>query len=308
MSHSTKLRIFTLGATLLVLANVTLARDTAATAAFTNESIAGKYALVQTGTGGQAPTAGVGLLTADAAGNLWGHLLVSVPDAAPGARKFSEIPLRFTYTLHRDGTGRMTLTNAPIKEATFLITKAAPRFVRHGHYFYPAGLIAQEITAIGKEAGALQGNLITATLTRLPEGEDGFTTASLSGKYTVVIAATGGAPATAGQALVIDDEQGNFTGKIKFHNVDPVTGERSFVELPASGSFSVNPDGTGKIEFRDTIIKEAHFVVTKAERRTVRFGQHVYPGVKVALETALVIKEPGPGGHLLTGTSVRLPE
>jgi hypothetical protein len=275
---------------------------------FTNESIAGKYAIVQTGKGGRAVTAGVGVVEADAQGNMNGYIIVNTTDTQSGARKFTEIPLSLTYLIHPDGTGRITLRNAPIKEAAFTVTRAEQRFARFGGREYPGGKVALEISVIGKEPGELQGNLITVTLTRMPADNNGFTNASLVGKYAINVVATGGTPATAAAGSLTDDEEGNFLGRLVFNIVDPLTGERRFIELPTGGSFTVNPDGTGKIIFSAGAMKEAVFVITKAERRFVRVGNLLLPREMVALETALIAKEPGDGGHLLTGTATRLPE
>ena len=96
----------------------------------------------------------------------------------------------------------------------------------------------------------------------------------------------------------------------KYNVVNQQTGERSFLEFPPGGTFTINPDGTGKLKFTNAgvVIKESVFVITKAERRAVRFGNQVIPGDKVAVEIALVAKEANGQGHLLTGIATRLPE
>lgn len=284
---------------------------------FTNAGIAGRYALILTGKGGRAPTAGIGVVTADAEGNISGYALVNIPEAASlSQRHFVEIPIRGSYVVYPDGTGKITLLEEAIKEAAFSITKFERPLIRFGNQTIPGPKQAREIAAIGKDPGAPMGNLITATLSRLPEGNDAFTAAAQAGTLSIVITATGGTTATAGQIQARLDAQGNFNGTTKYNIVNQQSelagsaGERTFIEFPTGGTFTVNPDGTGKLNFTGAgvVVKEAVFVVTKAERRAVRFGNQVIPGEKVALEIALVAKELNGQGHLLTGVATRLPE
>ncbi len=298
-------------ALLCALAGAALARDLVTADAFTNESLAGRYALTLTGKGGRAPTAGIGVLTLDAQGNLSGYTIVNLPEAqATSQRHFREIPLRGTYIVNADGAGKIFLLEEAVTEATFSVTKVERRWLQLGDGRIPGALLAQELTVIGKNPGAFAGNLITATLRRLPEGNDAFTAAAQAGQLSIVVSATGGAPATAGQIRANLDAQGNFNGTAQYNIVNQQTGERTFIEFPTGGTFTVNPDGTGKLSFTGAgvVVKEAVFVITQAERRAVRFGNQIIPGEKIALEIALVAKELNLQGHLLTGVSTRLPE
>jgi hypothetical protein len=296
-----------LAAALFVFAALPVAAFADGNDDFTNAGLAGRYAVTVTGKGGQSPTAGVGVVEFDAQGGVAGRLVFNLPDAQTGARTFADIPLTGSYLLHPDGTGKVILVGAAIKEAVFTVTRAERRFARSGPHLFAREKVAQELALFGKELGALQNNLLTATATRLSDS-GGFTHASLAGRYALAVSAAGGQSPTAALGVVAKDAQGNLTGSLLFNLADPQTGERFVFEMPTSGDYVVNPDGTGKITFLGGAVKEAAFVITRAEQRFVRVGAHVFPREWVALEVALLAKEPGEGGHLLTGTATRLPE
>jgi hypothetical protein len=245
---------YLLGAALGLLA---ILPSAAFAADFTNASLAGRYAIVLTGGGGRTPTAGVGVVEADAAGNLEGETKFNVPDAQPGQREFITVPLLSRYEINPDGTGKIRELLCSITEATLVITRAERRFVRSGAQLLPREKIALEIALLGRELAQPEMTLVTATLYRLPDGA--FTSDSFAGAYALTIKAAGGAPPSGAVGVFSDKAAGVFKGHLSFNVVDPQTGQRMFLEMPSEGTYTVNPDGAGRITFLSGPVKEVPF-------------------------------------------------
>jgi hypothetical protein len=74
-----------------------------------NASFRGPYAVTTVGRGGQSLIAGVGVFTYDGAGKFSGLNTFNVAGSSFGQRNLIKFPVKGTYAVDEDGTGRATL-------------------------------------------------------------------------------------------------------------------------------------------------------------------------------------------------------
>ncbi len=138
---------------------------------------------------------------------------------------------------------------------------------------------------------------------------EGYTNASVKGKWAVTTIT--GANNAASINLVTADENGALTGSGILNVPGLFMPRRERIETTFSGTYDVNPDGTGTMTNTFTtntgLTATVHLdvIVTKAE---------VVDGVKVAMEMAGFYQEPGTFmlegkfGLMTTFTITRLPD
>lgn len=267
---------------------------------FTNDSMAGTYALACIGRGGQAQTAAVSVLTFDGKGNVSGSGTANVPAAVFGQRERVTATFKGTYKVDDNGSGygstHMTSTMADGSshqvDTIFLITKAE---------LVNGVKVAQEISMMQEAVDATTGSLMVYSAIRYPD-EGKFSFASFRGTYGGPGIARGNeVPAMAiGVGAVNFDGNGGFTA-VDIQNL-PVSGglfhERRMVTFDTPhGQYTINEDGTGTIIGQNG---QAIMVVTRAK---------AVEGVKVCLEYFFVTNDllPPTGNLVTTFVSKRLP-
>ena len=138
---------------------------------------------------------------------------------------------------------------------------------------------------------------------------EGYTNASVKGKWAVTTIT--GANNAASIGLLTADENGAFTGSGILNAPGLFMPRRERIETTFSGTYDVNPDGSGTLTNTFTtntgmsVTIHMDVIVTKAE---------VVDGVKVATELAGFYQEPGTFmlegklGLMTTFTATRLPD
>lgn len=265
---------------------------------FTNDSLAGTYALVGIGRGGPIQTASVGVITFDGKGKVFGSGTRNAPGATFSTRVLEKTSFEGTYQVNEDGSGYgstnmiSTMADGSSGEVktTFLITKAE---------LVGGVKIAQEMSLMQDTVDPASGGLIMYSAIRHPD-EGKFSLASFSGTY-------GGPGIARGNqvpAIAIGVGAVNFEGNGEFTAVDvqnlPGTlfNERQSVTFDTpEGRYTVNEDGTGQIIGQNG---EAVMVITRAK---------VVDDVKVCLEYFFVTNDllPPTGNLVTTFVTKRMP-
>lgn len=131
-----------------------------------------------------------------------------------------------------------------------------------------------------------------------------FSNRSLIGSYSLV--GVGGANEAASVGITRFDGAGGATRTLTLNEPDPDGAGRLVIEIPATGSYTVRPDGTGMAIFLNELPDGSKipfhfdFVVTEASRRG--------PRAKVATKIRLIQREPGIAAKLVIFDLARLPD
>ena len=147
---------------------------------------------------------------------------------------------------------------------------------------------------------ALAGGIFSES--RAPERRR-FTNRSLEGSYALV--GVGGDHEAASVGITRFDGRGGAWRSLVLNQPDPSGSGRTRSTIPATGSYSVNADGTGTAEFLNELPDGSivpftfDFVITDARR-----GGRSY----VALSLHMVQRESGIAAQLVTFVLTRLPE
>ena len=266
---------------------------------FTNASLAGTYALVGIGRGGQTPTASVGVFTFDGHGNVSGTEIKNAAGLAFNDRQLVKSSFRGTYTVDDNGSGygSTTMTAAMSDgssrqiQTILLITKAES---------IGSVKIAQELSLMQQTVDPISGSLMMYAATRHPDGGK-FSLASFQGTYGGPGIARGNqTPAIAiGIGAVHFDGKGGFTGVDVQNLPADLFHERRIATFDTShAKYTVNEDGTGTIVGDNN--SQAQLVITKAR---------VVEGIKVGLEYFFVTNDllPSTGNLVTTFITKRLP-
>lgn len=138
-----------------------------------------------------------------------------------------------------------------------------------------------------------------------PHPRIAFTEASLKGTYALV--GVGGANRAASVGVASFDGAGAASRRLVLNELDPDGDGRILVNIPAAGTYAVDPDGTGTAEFLNELPDGQivpftfDFVITEARRRG-RGGPHL------GLAIHMVQREPGIAASLVTFELTRLPD
>lgn len=138
-----------------------------------------------------------------------------------------------------------------------------------------------------------------------PGSRAAFTEASLVGNYALV--GIGGANRAASVGITSFDGAGTASRRLVLNEVDPGGDGRILLNIPATGTYTVNPDGTGTAEFLNELPDGQivpftfDFVITEARQR----GRSV---PHIALAIHMVQREPGIAASLVLFDLTRLPD
>lgn len=261
---------------------------------FTNNSLRSTYAASNIWRGGQAPAAGVGLLTFDGKGKVSGFNLLNLPGMSFGVRRLFRSTFEGSYTVDRDGSGagttKITAPDGSTSETSFVFTIAGAEGDKG----------AKEGFFIVKDLDVTTGALMTFVITRLPEEGD-FSLASLKGTFSFNGAAQGSQIPAAGIGLITFDGNGKYSGLDIVNVPGGRFGERQMTRSPFEGTYTMDVGGIYPA-INSPSQSEAIFLVTKA--RTV-------DGIKVAQEYFYMV--PGnvlavTGGNFVTSVGKKLAE
>jgi hypothetical protein len=266
---------------------------------FTTASLAGTYALVGIGRGGQTPIASVGIFTFDGQGHVSGSAIANVAGTAFNERLLVKTAFSGTYTVDENGSGYgstamlATASDGSSRniQTTLLITQAES---------IGSGKIAQEFSLMQQTVEPISGSLMMYSATRHPDGGK-FSLASFQGTYGGPGIARGNqTPAIAiGIGAVHFDGKGGFTGVDVQNLPADLFQERRIATFDtAHAKYTVNEDGTGTIVGDNN--SQAQLVITKAR---------VVDGIKVGLEYFFVTNDllPSTGNLVTTFITKRLP-
>jgi hypothetical protein len=134
-------------------------------------------------------------------------------------------------------------------------------------------------------------------------GRGGFTNGSLRGSYALV--GVGGAHEAASVGVTRFDGAGSATRNLVLNEPDPSGDGRILLTIPATGTYEVNPDGTGTAEFLNELPDGSitpftfDFVITEARPSPGR------PHLGLALH--MVQREAGIAAKLVTFDLTLLP-
>src|SRR5215470_13982252 len=221
---------------------------------FTIASLQGSYAYVNNNSG----VASFGPIIFDGKGGLTLKEKVNLPCSGPSpvlgcARGIVDLTGSGTYTVNPDGTGVATITFKDSSNGSiigpdtfdFMISETTKK---------GRTLLATQVFA-ADQSGGLAGQLVAPTWTRISDEDGTFTIESLQGSYAYVNNNSG----VASFGPIIFDGEGGLTLKEKVNlpcsGPSPVLGcARGIVDLTGSGTYTVNPDGTGvaTITFKDS--------------------------------------------------------
>jgi hypothetical protein len=163
-------------------------------------------------------------------------------------------------------------------------------------------------TMLRRAAMVIVGVTLTAWLvtpTGHAQPHAGFADESLAGAYALV--GVGGANEAASVGVTRFDGAGSLSRTLVLNEAAPGGNGRVIVTIPATGHYTVNPDGTGtatasnKLPDGTTVEFTFDFVITHAERR----GAARAP---VGLALHMVQREPGIAAKLVTFDLTRLPD
>jgi hypothetical protein len=259
---------------------------------FSKASLIGTYGFQVTGHGGWLPTADAGMITFDGQGNATVYFNQNIPGGenipgTPGTpffqRQVFSGNVSFTYEVNTDGTGQSDVAHFVITQAKMIDNK----------------LVATEVFFVADDVDPFTGNLLTTIATRLSPNlnpmQGGFSVKSLNGTYGGKVIGRGGHTQQITVSALTFDGAGNFSGPGIINLPGQFYGERTFVQAPFVGTYTVRRDGFG------TAVNggESYFAVTKNQR---------IGGVNVATEFALVVRELQPTGNLITAIFTRLPD
>ena len=154
-------------------------------------------------------------------------------------------------------------------------------------------------------AGAAALVILIATFQALPSGarqSARFDNGSLRGSFALV--GNGGANEAASVGVAHFDGQGGAERTLVLNEADPNSSGRLVVKIPATGSYTVNPHGTGTAIFLNELPDGSRvpfsfdFVVTDADRH----GNSL-----LARRLHMVQREPGVAARLVVFDLTRLP-
>ena len=140
-------------------------------------------------------------------------------------------------------------------------------------------------------------------------GRPGFSVASLRGSYA--LHGVGGANEAASVGITVFDGAGTATRSLVLNAALPPDG-RQLIPITSSGTYTVNPDGTGTAAFENALPNGStttfsfDFVITHALEATSR-DSFVWRDALVATEVFMVQREPGIAAQLVTFDLTRLP-
>ena len=140
-------------------------------------------------------------------------------------------------------------------------------------------------------------------------GRPGFSPASLRGSYA--LHGVGGPNEAASVGITVFDGAGMATRSLVLNAALPPDG-RQVIPIASTGTYTVNPDGTGTALFENrlpngsTTTFSFDFVITHALEATSR-DSFVWRDALVATEVFMVQREPGIAAQLVTFDLTRLP-
>jgi hypothetical protein len=232
-------------------------------------SLQGTYGGFFLGDGGRLPVAGVAVITLDGNGQITaGRALFDLPDAmAFGKRTRLEVPsISGTYEVDEAGKGKVAMPALfPEWIENWDITVVKAQIQSDG-----TGL-AQELFWMGETVETLEGNLVTSTFKRLPDGAV-FDNASLAGVYVRRIVPFGRQIPIAGlSAFLFANGDGSGSGNTILNVPGGHFDERFVLPIPGEATTVLSADGLAIItpsEFnRNLGLGEAISVVLRAEPR-----------------------------------------
>jgi hypothetical protein len=261
---------------------------------FTNASLKGTYATAITGHGGQAPTAGVGMLTFDGQGKVSGFQILNLPEFSFGERTLVKLVFEGSYTVDKDGFGRGTtkkiFPDGSIDETNFILAIAKTEIDK----------VAKEVFFILEDLEPTTGNLITFVATRFPdEGE--FSLASLQGTFSFNGITQGGQVFSAGIGLITFDGKGKYSGVDVLNIPGTSFGKRNITKSPFEGTYKMTEGGIYSA-ISTPSQSEAIFFITQTK---------IVNCVKVAQEYFYIVPSNNlevTGGNFVISIGKRLPD